>query len=312
MITGLLFLSRLPLLGSWAVGRLSAIIAKRFLYSQDRENFFRLASGGSAYSRRLLYRSFAQSQNGREALGSRLYDCQRREKHTGGEAELRDVVAVLMDTEDPTAMLTALHYSSIDPTLRQAVLDKFDIFRSEKGLARLEGIARQTIDAQPWSSAQFDHACAATRAMLHVGDSAVEALEAIATITVPPNHSNSSVKETAIQTLKALGSDSAQAALKRIGLRTEEAEKEKQSSIDRWSAAAQDDAIAVLRQLCLAYSRNDSEAVAQLEDDARAIGEALNSTGGFQEMRRVFKQVELTPGSRTLDMHWDGIGDWRG
>lgn len=70
--------------------------------------------------------------------------------------------------------------------------------------------------------------------------------------------------------------------------------------------------VSVLRRLCAAYIANDRRAVAELEPTARAIGHALNLRGGLDEMRRVFTRLGKIPGSRTLEMHWNGIGDWRG
>ena len=49
-----------------------------------------------------------------------------------------------------------------------------------------------------------------------------------------------------------------------------------------------------------------------LEPLARQIGEALNQQGGLTEMRRVFALLGGRRGSRTLEMHWNGIGEWRG
>jgi len=58
---------------------------------------------------------------------------------------------------------------------------------------------------------------------------------------------------------------------------------------------------------------------------AREIGEELNRTGGFQLMQTVHRLVDaavtdaikrgthpITGSSRSLDIAWDGVGDWRG
>jgi hypothetical protein len=42
------------------------------------------------------------------------------------------------------------------------------------------------------------------------------------------------------------------------------------------------------------------------------IGRALDRNGGIQEMRRVFNMVPSMRGERTVEMQWDGIGEWRG
>jgi hypothetical protein len=68
----------------------------------------------------------------------------------------------------------------------------------------------------------------------------------------------------------------------------------------------------VLRRLCNAYAADDMRAINQLEPQATQIGEELNQHGGLQEMQRVFGLVGNVRGARTLEMHWGGIGDWRG
>ena len=67
-----------------------------------------------------------------------------------------------------------------------------------------------------------------------------------------------------------------------------------------------------LTRLCDAYAADDQAAVARLEPVASQIGEELNRRGGVPEMRRIWNRLGNIRGSRTLDMHWDGIGDWRG
>jgi signal recognition particle receptor subunit beta len=67
----------------------------------------------------------------------------------------------------------------------------------------------------------------------------------------------------------------------------------------------------VLRQLCDAYVVNDRAAITRLEPLATQIGKDLNRRGGLKEMRRVFAQLGGRRGSRTLEMHWGGIGDWQ-
>jgi HEAT repeat protein len=68
----------------------------------------------------------------------------------------------------------------------------------------------------------------------------------------------------------------------------------------------------VLRDLCDAYATNDRAAIARLEPQATAIGKALDKRGGYAEMLRVFEKLGDRRGSRTLEMHWGGIGDWQG
>jgi hypothetical protein len=68
----------------------------------------------------------------------------------------------------------------------------------------------------------------------------------------------------------------------------------------------------VLVQLCDAYAANDRSAISRLEPEATRIGQQLDNRGGIAEMRRIYKMVPDIRGKRTLEMHWDGIGDWRG
>lgn len=70
--------------------------------------------------------------------------------------------------------------------------------------------------------------------------------------------------------------------------------------------------VLVLYRLCDAYMRDDKAAIKELEPQATRIGEELNQRGGKKEMLRLFNKLGGMPGSRTLEMHWDGIGDWRG
>jgi hypothetical protein len=79
-------------------------------------------------------------------------------------------------------------------------------------------------------------------------------------------------------------------------------------------AGALDDRATVqkLRTLCTAYAANDLTASKRLEPEATKIGQMLHARGGLVEMRRIFQELHGCPGSRTLEMHWDGIGEWRG
>ena len=70
--------------------------------------------------------------------------------------------------------------------------------------------------------------------------------------------------------------------------------------------------VEILRNLCRAYMANNKEDVRRLEPMAKDIGEELNRRGGIEEMRRVFTLLGDIPGSRTLELHWHGIGRWRG
>lgn len=70
--------------------------------------------------------------------------------------------------------------------------------------------------------------------------------------------------------------------------------------------------LSVLVDLCRAYAANDTEAIERLEPRATRIGQRLDREGGIAEMRRVFAQIPDMRGKRTLEMHWGGIGDWRG
>ena len=49
-----------------------------------------------------------------------------------------------------------------------------------------------------------------------------------------------------------------------------------------------------------------------LVNEIMEIGRILDRNGGIGEMRRIFKMVPPMQGKRTVEMQWDGIGDWRG
>ena len=68
----------------------------------------------------------------------------------------------------------------------------------------------------------------------------------------------------------------------------------------------------MLVNLCNAYTANDRDAISKLEPQATAIGKQLDARGGIFEMRRVFRMIPQMGGKRTLEMHWGGIGEWRG
>jgi hypothetical protein len=70
--------------------------------------------------------------------------------------------------------------------------------------------------------------------------------------------------------------------------------------------------IPVLNSLCDAYASDSKVEIERLEYEATAVGEVLDARGGIAEMRRVFAMIPSRPGKRTLEMHWGGIGDWRG
>lgn len=70
--------------------------------------------------------------------------------------------------------------------------------------------------------------------------------------------------------------------------------------------------IHILIQLIYAYAQNDKDNIVKLEPAATKIGDELNRRGGISEMRRVFNQLPKRTGLRTLEMHWHGIGEWRG
>ena len=69
--------------------------------------------------------------------------------------------------------------------------------------------------------------------------------------------------------------------------------------------------LSTLKRLCNAYAQDDP-IYKELEPLATKIGQQLNDRGGINEMRRIFYQLGGMRGVRTLEMHWGGIGDWRG
>lgn len=70
--------------------------------------------------------------------------------------------------------------------------------------------------------------------------------------------------------------------------------------------------LGTLVALCRAYAANDEAAIGRLEPEATRIGKELDRRGGIAEMRKVFAQIPDMRGKRTLEMHWGGIGEWRG
>jgi len=68
-----------------------------------------------------------------------------------------------------------------------------------------------------------------------------------------------------------------------------------------------------LIELCKAYTSGGNEKeIERLEHYATEIGEELNRRGGIEEMRQIFNRLPNEGGLRILDIHWGGIGDWRG
>jgi hypothetical protein len=67
-----------------------------------------------------------------------------------------------------------------------------------------------------------------------------------------------------------------------------------------------------LGQLCRAYTENSKGEIEDLEPLATEIGRELDSRGGLNAMRQAWEILGNRPGARTLDMHWRGIGGWRG
>lgn len=78
------------------------------------------------------------------------------------------------------------------------------------------------------------------------------------------------------------------------------------------SAVPMSDYFESLAALCSAYQRNDRAEIDRLEPIATMIGEELNRLGGKRAMLAMWESLENRPGSRTLDMHWHGIGEWQG
>ena len=65
-----------------------------------------------------------------------------------------------------------------------------------------------------------------------------------------------------------------------------------------------------MRRLCSQWADGASNEVLNLE--ARAIGEELNDRGGMAMMRTAHAALGGIRGARSLDMHWNGIGQWMG
>jgi len=105
--------------------------------------------------------------------------------------------------------------------------------------------------------------------------------------------------------LQAAGTDFAKALITKW-------EEKRRATQPTASLMSDSEMLKVLRSLCDAYSQNDRSQVESLEITATEIGQELNRRGGKNEMLRLFKMLDARPGLRTLEMHWDGIGDWMG
>ena len=68
--------------------------------------------------------------------------------------------------------------------------------------------------------------------------------------------------------------------------------------------------IRILGALCTAYHTNNPQDIRRLEPTAIDIAEELSRRGGEEEMLRVFGLLGGMPGSRSLEIHWHGIGGW--
>lgn len=75
---------------------------------------------------------------------------------------------------------------------------------------------------------------------------------------------------------------------------------------------ADTDILDVLRDFCAALSRDDDQAIGQLEVRVRDIGEELYHRGREGEMKRILHELLAIPQYRRIEAIWSGIGDWRG
>ena len=78
----------------------------------------------------------------------------------------------------------------------------------------------------------------------------------------------------------------------------------------RFEGAPHAKLIKELEGLCRRWSANEHDD--KMEALAQAIGHEFDRRGGMTAMRSAWKELSGTPGSRTLEMWWGGIGDWRG
>ncbi len=76
-------------------------------------------------------------------------------------------------------------------------------------------------------------------------------------------------------------------------------------------AETAEDLVARLRRIAARWASNE-DSYAELDLPARAIGEEFFRRGGMAAMRGAHAALGAVRGARTLDMVWDGIGDWRG
>lgn len=73
-----------------------------------------------------------------------------------------------------------------------------------------------------------------------------------------------------------------------------------------------DEKLDTLRQFCHAYGTKDFSNFDPVTMDGvvRSIGDILNARGGIEEMRRFVDQLGSVAGIRSLELNWDGIGEW--
>ena len=128
---------------------------------------------------------------------------------------------------------------------------------------------------------------------------------------VTSKHSRGELTDQAELQRASIGS--AMAAMKeRYGLNDAQL-REIMDTVARGPQTSSDDQriLDTLAQLCAAYAANDTAAIARLEPQATHIGELLDARGGLPEMRRIFELLGDRRSIRTLEMHWNGIGNWR-
>lgn len=93
-------------------------------------------------------------------------------------------------------------------------------------------------------------------------------------------------------------------------LRMIDASTDKRKAELELTGKSKDALVAMLREICGRYAANETGQ--ELGLPAVAIGEELYRRGGISAMQEAHSALHGMHGSRTLDMVWNGIGEWRG
>jgi HEAT repeat protein len=200
----------------------------------------------------------------------------------------RDAVEALGEIGDPRAvepLIAAL--TDLDSGVLGIAAEALGRIGDARAVGPLSAMLK---DADLWEDRR-----AAARALGTIGD-----VRAVGPLSTALKDRVPAIREAAAEALRMLGTPGVEALA---------ASRERSAASPGLSES---EMLRVLSDLCDAYAANDRAAIVRLEPQATAIGEALDERGGYHEMLRVFEKLGDRRGSRTLEMHWGGIGDWQG